>query len=361
MGKNSGMTPEEQAAFKKRKEFDSKVNVQVKERADVEKNVRKLLLLGSGESGKSTVFKQMIQLYGKGFDNEEDRLQYRGPIADNIITGTIALIHAAQKLGQSSEEFQLSAECQKSCEHILKTQMPPNIVINDQVIKSVETIWAEPSIKATFDRRAAFQIPDSLSYFLNRVREVTEEKFVPNTEDVLRVRVRTTGMTEEEFDMQGLKFRMIDVGGQRNERRKWIHQFEAISAIIFITAISEYDQTCFEDEETNRMVESLNLFEEISKWKWFEKTSVILFLNKRDLFEKKFKTVPLLKYFPKFTGTTVEEAFEFFQIEFQGRSEVPKDIYTHVTTATDTENIKHVFNALRHIIVKTHLGDGGFF
>ena len=36
--------------------------------------------------------------------------------------------------------------------------------------------------------------------------------------------------------------RMLDVGGQRSERRKWIHCFDDVKAIIFLTAINEYDQ-----------------------------------------------------------------------------------------------------------------------
>lgn len=39
-------------------------------------------------------------------------------------------------------------------------------------------------------------------------------------------------------------YRMIDVGGQRSERRKWIHAFEGVKAVIFLTAINEYDQVC---------------------------------------------------------------------------------------------------------------------
>lgn len=47
-----------------------------------------------------------------------------------------------------------------------------------------------------------------------------------------------------------LTFRVFDVGGQRSERRKWIHCFDNVESIIFITAISEYDQVLFEDETT---------------------------------------------------------------------------------------------------------------
>jgi hypothetical protein len=75
----------------------------------------------------------------------------------------------------------------------------------------------------------------------------------------------------------------IDVGGQRNERRKWIHCFEDVLILIFLTAISEYDQVLAEDDETNRMKESLNLFQTILNYHWFLQTNVVLFLNKKDL------------------------------------------------------------------------------
>lgn len=45
-----------------------------------------------------------------------------------------------------------------------------------------------------------------------------------------------------------LSNRMVDVGGQRSERRKWIHCFENVTSIIFLVALSEYDQILFESE-----------------------------------------------------------------------------------------------------------------
>ena len=42
-------------------------------------------------------------------------------------------------------------------------------------------------------------------------------------------------------------FRVVDVGGQRSERKKWIHCFEDVTAILFFVALSEYDMTLRED------------------------------------------------------------------------------------------------------------------
>jgi len=109
------------------------------------------------------------------------------------------------------------------------------------------------------------------------------------------------------FDVHNLIFfcfssRMFDVGGQRSERKKWIHCFEGVTAIIFCVALSGYDLVLAEDEEMNRMIESMKLFDSICNNKWFVETSIILFLNKKDLFEEKIAKSPLTICFPEYTG-----------------------------------------------------------
>ena len=66
------------------------------------------------------------------------------------------------------------------------------------------------------------------------------------------------------FDLQ------IDVGGQRSERKKWIHCFSDLKLLIFLTAVSEYDQVLAEDQNTNRMTESLGLFKLLMDYQWFK-------------------------------------------------------------------------------------------
>ncbi len=65
---------------------------------------------------------------------------------------------------------------------------------------------------------------------------------------MLRSRVKTTGITETHFQIGELNYKLFDVGGQRSERKKWIHCFENVTAIIFLVAISEYDQLLYEDQ-----------------------------------------------------------------------------------------------------------------
>lgn len=144
-----------------------------------------------------------------------------------------------------------------------------------------------------------------LSSYFDAIDRISQPNYIPIDQDVLRTRVKTTGITETKFLIGDLTYRMLDVGGQRSERKKWIHCFDDVTAIIFMVAISEYDQVLFEDESVNRINESLMLFKSICAMDWFSQTSIILFMNKTDLFKKKLKTSPLINYFPKYRGTFI--------------------------------------------------------
>jgi guanine nucleotide-binding protein G(i) subunit alpha len=139
------------------------------------------------------------------------------------------------------------------------------------------------------------------SYF-DSIDRIAAPDYIPNDQDVLRSRVKTTGITETTFIIGDLTYRMFDVGGQRSERKKWIHCFENVTTILFLVAISEYDQLLFEDETVNRMQEALTLFDSICNSRWFVKTSIILFLNKIDRFKEKLPVSPMKNYFPDYEG-----------------------------------------------------------
>lgn len=129
----------------------------------------------------------------------------------------------------------------------------------------------------------AILILDTSTYsYFDSIQRIGIPGYLPTDQDVLRSRVKTTGITESHFQIGELRYKLFDVGGQRSERKKWIHCFESVTAILFLVAISEYDQSLYEDESINRMQESLALFDSICNSRWFVKTSIILFLNKID-------------------------------------------------------------------------------
>ena len=185
------------------------------------------------------------------------------------------------------------------------------------------------------------------SYFDNIAR-IASPDYMPNDQDVLRSRVKTTGITETTFIIGELTYRMFDVGGQRSERKKWIHCFENVTTILFLVAISEYDQLLFEDETVNRMQEALTLFDSICNSRWFIKTSIILFLNKIDRFKEKLPVSPMKNYFPDYEGgDDYGAACDYILNRFVSLNQhESKQIYTHFTCATDTTQIRFVMAAV---------------
>merc|ERR1719245_1128058 len=181
--------------------------------------------------------------------------------------------------------------------------------------------------------------------------------YQPTEQDILRTRVKTTGIVEVHFSFKNLNFKLFDVGGQRSERKKWIHCFEDVTAIIFCVAMSEYDQVLHEDETTNRMQESLKLFDSICNNKWFGDTSIILFLNKKDLFEEKILRSTLQICFPEYAGAQeYGEAAAYIQAQFEAKNKsTTKEIYCHMTCATDTQNVQFVFDAVTDVIIANNL------
>jgi len=156
---------------------------------------------------------------------------------------------------------------------------------------------------------------------------------------------------------------MVDVGGQRNERKKWIHCFADVTAIIFVVALSEYDLYLEEKSDVLRMTESLKLFGDIINNVWFKDTPIVLLLNKKDLFEEKIKEQDLSICFPEYTGgNDYQKGVDFIKQKFLDKNKENKEraVYHHITCATDTENIKVVFNAMKEIIMKLQVKKMGF-
>ncbi len=110
----------------------------------------------------------------------------------------------------------------------------------------------------------------------------------------------------------------------------------------------------------------MDLFEDICNNVFFSKSSMILFLNKRDLFETKIK-VKKIKDIPQFSDYDGEDGnydqgVKYFINKFIARNHAGSDrqIYTHVTCATDTNNVKVVFDACKDIILRENLKNSGF-
>uniref|UniRef100_A0A673MVK1 Guanine nucleotide-binding protein subunit alpha n=2 Tax=Sinocyclocheilus rhinocerous TaxID=307959 RepID=A0A673MVK1_9TELE len=313
----------------------------------------KLLLLGTGESGKSTFIKQMRIIHGRGY-TEEDRRAYAKLVFQNIF----ASIH---NLLQAMEHLNIPFVDGKNKTHAaMLNSVIPETVHWPKHAEAIKSVWKDQGLQKCFERRREFQLSDSTKYYLDDIDRISASFYLPTVQDILRVRIPTTGIIEYIFDLQTVIFRMVDVGGQKSERRKWIHCFENVTSIIFLVALSEYDQALYECANENRMEESKALFKTIISYPWFQESSIILFLNKTDILKEKISKSHLVDYFPQYKGpkNDADAAMKFILSMYEEQnSDTHKSIYAHSTCATDTENIRFVFDAVKDTILRNNLSD----
>ena len=304
--------------------------------------------------------RQMIKLYGEGYSKTE-RQKFDHIVYANIITAMQTLIRNTERLKVRHPHLDTQIKAQNRGHAHVVMQLKVDSVVTPEIGYHIKALWGDSGIRVTFVNRSKFQLTDNANWFFDRVDEISKVDYCPSEQDILRSRVRTTGIVETEFELENSKFQMFDVGGQRNERKKWIHCFEHVTAVIFVAALSAYDQVLYEDGATNRIHEALNLFTEICNSQWFQSTPIILFLNKSDLFAEKIRHVNINVCFPQYFG---QQAFEpcarYIQQAFESRNMNPnKPIYTHITCATDSQNIHHVFTAVKDIVIRRSLSDIG--
>ncbi|RZC43030.1 G-alpha and/or Arf domain containing protein [Asbolus verrucosus] len=345
----------------------------------------KLLLLGTGESGKTTIIKQMKILHINGFSEQEKKEKIRS-IKQNIHESIHDIVSAMAKI---APPVQLEkAENQTSVEFILKLGPEEPEGYSEEYFDHVKTLWGDRGVQQTFERSNEYQLIDSAQHFLDRIDEIRKKDYIPTTQDILFCRIRTTAISEIEFSVALPKmygggradFLMFDVGGQRGERRKWIQVFDGIDAILFIIAASDFDQTLREDESKNRLEEAFMVYEDICGSRFLRSAGMIVFLNKQDLLRRKIEQGRKIdKYFPEFNDFTesnvlgYDRAKLFLEKKINELSKIevlvksfnpikqtvvekklpPRDVYVHHTIATDTNNVKKVFDSVQEMIIKT--------
>eukprot|EP01084_Bolivina_argentea_P249826 418362_1 len=184
-----------------------------------DREIKKLLLLGAGSSGKSTFFKQLKRIHGNGFSNK-DRRDYQAQIENQVISQMQKLIIRGRELIEDYgiEKYNnleiKSDEAKESAAFI--ELLGPQIEINKEVGEHIKILWNDIGIQSTWNLRGLISVPDSCSYFFNSIDRICTGDYKPTDDDILLVRKRTTGIIEEHFNIKNTKFHIFDVGGQRN-------------------------------------------------------------------------------------------------------------------------------------------------
>ncbi|PWN46634.1 guanine nucleotide binding protein, alpha subunit [Violaceomyces palustris] len=231
----------------------------------------------------------------------------------------------------------------------------------------IKKMWNDPLVRR-LRRRGKLDIVDSAAYFIDHIDRISDLAYQPTDDDILHARVRTVGITDDRFQIdKNTAYRIYDVGGSRNQRSFWAPYFDDAQAIIFLAPISAFDQKLIEDPSVNRVEDSMQLFSQIIENPLLRDVSLVLFLNKIDVLEKKLRQGILVSdHFPEYEGENeFEEVWRWFRSRFRKivtskRSVAPqRPIYVHTTVATSTKQIKNILASVNDAILRNNLKTTG--
>jgi len=288
----------------------------------------------------------------QGFTEEELISNYKPAVVENIIQ----LLQGLSEVVRNKGERLLDHNMEFANEILSKEVITYSEFQNKH--PALMELWKDPKIQETSkdpDAKLSLVLLDSAHYWYKHFNRIISDKYKPTVKDIIKSRTKTTGISDIVFEIEGYKFKLTDVGGQRSERKKWISCFQNLTAILFVVSLSEYDQTLSEDTGTNRMSESIKLFRGVVGNDALHHVSMILFLNKEDLFAEKIKRSDLRKSFPDYTGDPgdKEQAFEYIKNQFISLNSNPnRKIYSQITIATDIDNIRHSMDLVKDIVIE---------
>eukprot|EP01084_Bolivina_argentea_P245279 410675_1 len=369
--------------------------------------VKKLLLLGIENSGKSALFDQIKQIHGYGFENI-DFLEAQHVIRKNTVLCMLKLLQQSKILykdeiiseGVNFEDKQIleSIQCVSESRQYISEIFDK--IRMERLGYSLDMLWNLDAIQMTYHQRRRFPIPDNMDYYFNKVESIFMEDYYPSTDDILKVTMKRSGMRELQFkfEMYDDQFHVMEISWQRDTLYKLTHLFEHVTAIIFVADLNHYCSVCFEDEETNAMLRSLYLFEQIVTSKWFRQSEAILFLNNDNLFKEcirdgislsvcfsadngwdtRSNRVPWDQHHsykeytplndPEIDNALLEECYKvavefikdaYLDLHNTRFSHTNKRLFIHTINTTNRDTVEKVFRDVQIIVIRSNLRKGG--
>jgi len=294
----------------------------------------------------------------------EETLSFLPALQINVLHSMRALLLACKE-----RDLKFDEEGMKTVERVLKavessaraSGVSPdgnqNKFLNKKIAKDIRSLWANETIKKAWEFRNEFWILENAAYYFDHVMDYIQDDYQPTETDVILGRARTTGIIHTEFEEPPYTWTVVDVGGQRSERRKWIKCFENVTSIIFVVNLAGYNSVLFEDQKKNRMHEALSVFEEITSNPIFSQTPFFLLLNKKDLFEQGLRIKGIEECFPDYKGKRHDtmENIQFIANKFRAKLKPSQQEFFEwwLVSASERREVKYCFEELKESLNKT--------
>jgi len=338
----------------------------IKSKEQVETRSLILSMVGLPGSGKSTLAKQLklIQVGPNAFSTEELE-NFAEETRYNLFNGVQSLVKNIKKKDAKLKRIK-NSENRKYAEEFTALSFPDyKEILGEEMANHLIKLWNDKGIKEWVAEYGVeeYERESQLTYVMSQLPRILMPNYLPTEDDCIRARQRTTGLSIVEYTTRDPKmnWKLIDMGGQKSERRKWQFGLRGSTGVIFCIALDEFDRES-ETEGVSVIEEATDLFKQVATTSLQEgdDKTVFLFLNKKDLFFIKLRKME--KTFKDYKGgKDYSAALEYIKDKFLSKLDdrIKKKIHVHESCALDKGNVKKIFDRVMRTVHENSLQASG--
>uniref|UniRef100_A0AC35U3M2 G-protein alpha subunit n=1 Tax=Rhabditophanes sp. KR3021 TaxID=114890 RepID=A0AC35U3M2_9BILA len=266
----------------------------------------RILLLGSPESGKSTLMEQIRLLYNQEF-KENELYQRKSFLYNNILESMRCILNHMKE-----HSISFGSEANQAKADIILDDFE-NIYgpFNAREYDCLESLWSDENVIQTYQMRARYNLNDSAGYFFDSLKRINDINFKPTPQDLIMAYSPTIGIQTLIFTAKHKSYQLIEYAGNKFDATKLKDIYEGIDAVFFCLAISEYDQIPISDPEITKLQFSLKMLDKVCECSRDQQVPLFVFLNETDVFQEKLDISPLGVHFDDYSGLTAKDAMLF--------------------------------------------------
>jgi GTPase SAR1 family protein len=299
----------------------------------------KVILVGPFDTGKSTIFKHVLQESNHPFADDEYNMAIYARLLRRNAVNVMAIL--CRELNSNPLQH-LDEKSASNMEEILALENQDDPPL--QIERAITELWDNLAIQEAYSRcDFGFYFQEEAKFYIESMERSSVPEFQPTFDDILRLRIRTTGIVERNVSFKNVDISLWDVGGSRGERKKMIYMFEGADVVVIVLAVNDFDRCMWEDGTTSRFEDSGMFCSEMLDSKWFKKAQIILVLNRIDLLQEKLKRVKVSSFYPEYQGPNedAQEVAQFFAEIFTSSAKRRPDIIQTMSALykSDIENL----------------------
>eukprot|EP01080_Neovahlkampfia_damariscottae_P004624 gene4624-8197_t len=314
--------------------------------ADLKKKT--FLLLGAGESGKYTMYKQLKKLLkGSEYSTEEKQL-YRSIIQENIYKITYKFLRWCKKQNLDIGKLGEGKIANMDSETILNLEY---YTLYPEFVKELFEIWENEIFLDLFlTYQNEIDVFEGMNFFKDNLKRIMNLNYIPTFHDILCSRIKTTGLVDSEYHVRNEIIKIILTGGQRCERQKWQYVVDDANMAINLVNLCHYHRRCYEDDHTNRLVEDLNVYQQVVNLYKDTEVPIALLFNKADFLPECLEKHPLKHFgWEDFQyGNDTKRSIKYITQKFLNIHS--ENIFPHVLSTFNEDEVQAVYRCLNNIL-----------